>query len=394
MTPRLLRWLALSGLAGGALVAGTWTPAAADSGDWCSQNGDVAPCIESVTRNGVPLAHDHATWQVDLASPGPGDVQWELWESGSSELASGASAGRFSIRIKTGSAVPRVSAGFGRNGVVQRTTTGGVHRVTITADPAMVADGCAHSPYPWPCPSSATSEPWRLAGTLSDEDQWEDPVQRVAFYGVNFWTNVAVSSFPPGVNYDDDTGIARMALEFAGPHFLSDSATLFRGDAELTLPNEFLRHHFFIPHPATMTPSSLVVAGGGPISTMSVTKASAAAPIEIEVDDMTFSIRKLTVKTGVIVPTRPTDLRGKRLTSHRGQIRFDPARARGSKISGYRVRCVSSGRHVVGKTTTGTTSRIRVGGLRARVRYDCKVRALSKAGAGSWSAKVRIARRP
>jgi len=394
MTSRILRWLTLGGLAAGALVASTSAPAIAESGDWCSQNGGVAPCIESLSRDGVPLAHNDPTWQVDLGTPGPGDVQWDLMKSGSYELDSGDAASRFAIRIKTGSAVPRLSTAFGSDGVVQRGLVDGVHRVTITANPTFVAEGCAHAPYPWPCSTTATDQAWRLAGTVVDQDQWTDPVQRVAFYGVDFWTNVEVNSFPPGVIHDDAAGIARMALEFAGPHFQIDATTLFRGHAELTLPNEFLRHPFFIPSPTTMTPSSLAVAGGGPISTTTVSKASAGAPVEIAVNDMTFSIRTLTVKTGVIIPTRPTRLRAQRLSSDQARVRFALATPRGSKITGYSARCVSAGGHVVGAKRKRDASPIKLGGLRAGVAYTCKVRALSKAGAGKWSAPVKVARRP
>ena len=89
-------------------------------------------------------------------------------------------------------------------------------------------------------------------------------VQRRAFFGVDFWTNIEANSFPPGVFYDEATGFARMLLDVAAPHYLTDGSTVYHGHFEVVLPNDFLHENFFIPSPTTMTPGSLVVAGGGP----------------------------------------------------------------------------------------------------------------------------------
>lgn len=185
-----------------------------------------------------------------------------------------------------------------------------------------------------------------------------------------------------------------MRLDLADPHFELDGTTVHHGHFEAVLPNAFLRENFFIPDPSTLTPAGLTVAGGGPISTTSVRRDSASAPMEIEVTDMTFSIRKLRVRTGTVVPTRPTNVRAARVTTKAARIGYGLAKPRGAKVTGYQVRCVSPGGSVVKARRTGNDSPLRVTGLKRGVRYDCRARATSKVGPGPWSAKVVVPRRP
>jgi hypothetical protein len=390
---RLPRLVGL-GLIAATLVALPGSPASADSEDWCS-SGASTPCILSVTHDGTTVTKSDPTWQVDLWNPNPGhDVQWDLRESGLYELSSAAS-GRWAVTLDMGTIVPRVNYGTGREGQVARLDDeDGTYRVTISAEPTLVVSGCDHSTYPWPCTETATSQAIRLGGQVTDWFNWEDPVQRSAFYGVDFWTNIEVSSFPPGVIYNDTTGIAAMQLEFAAPHFETDGTTVHRGHFETVLPNDFLRENFFIPDPSTMTPASLVVAGGGPISTTTVRKDSASSPMEIEVTDMTFTIRKLRVRTGTVVPTRPTDLRASRVAARVGKVGYDLAQARGARVTGYLARCVSPGGDVVKARRAGNASPVRLEGLQRGTRYTCQVRAQSKVGPGPWSGKVALPRRP
>lgn len=398
---RVTRWLALAGLLAGLLV-GSLTAATVQSlpatagvtSSWCSAR--PAPCIESVTRNGTPVTSSDPVWQVQLAEFDPGhDYQWNLMKSGSYDLGEAASADVWTVTIDSGTVVPRVVYGNGRTGSVVRTDDlDGTYHVSMTANPTLVVDGCDSSTYPWPCPTTATEEATRLAAQALDWHFWDDAVQRAAFWGVDFWTNVVVNSFPPGVTYDDATGIAAMRLDFGAPHYETDGTTVFHGHFEAVLPNDFLHENFFIPSPGTMTTSSLVVAGGGPVASTSVVKSSPAAPIEIEVTDMTFTIRTLRVKTGVVVPTRPGDPTATRVSTHRGKIGFETSTPRGAKVTGYKASCVSGGGHTVTATRSEDASPVRVTGLRAGVRYDCRVRALSKAGSSPWSSEVRMPARP
>lgn len=382
-----------AGLVLGALVVLPGSPAAADASDWCTVS--AAPCIVSVERDGVPIASTDPTWQVDLISFVAGhDAVWNLREGSAYEL-SAAAAGTWEVTVDMGTIVPRVTYGTGRNGEVVRTDDGdGTWTVTSTAEPTLVATGCSTSPYPWPCPTAATDQALRLGGQHYDWHQWDDVTQRLAFFGVDFWTNVEVNSFPPGVVYDDATGVAAMRLDFGAPHFETDGVTEYRGHFEAVLPNAFLRENFYVPDPGTLTPSSLVVSGGGPLSTSSVTKSSPSSPAEIEVTDMTFSVRKLRVRTGTLTPTRPRDLRTTRTSARSGKLRYDLATARGAKVTGYRASCAPRRGADVKATLRRNDDVVRVTGLAPERPYTCRVRALSKAGPGPWSATDRMRARP
>ena len=390
---RTTRLVGIAGLVAASLVAVPGGPAAADPTDWCTAS--LAPCIVSVEHEGVPVAASDPVWQVDLVSFDPGhDVQWNLMESGAYELSS-AAAGTWEVTVDMGTTVPRVVHGAGRHGEVTRTDDGdGTWTVTMSAEPTLVASGCDNSSWPWVCPASATDQALRLAAHVLDWHFWDDAAQRSAFFGVDFWTNVEVTSFPPGVMYDELTAIAKMQLDLGAPHFETDGVTEYRGHFETVLPNAFLRENFYIPDPGTMTTSSLAVAGGGPSSTTTVTKATPASPVEIEVVDMTFSTRRLRVRTGTVVPTRPGDPRADRVGDRAGKLRYDLASPRGAKVTGYRASCVPRRGSKVTETLRGNSSPLRVTGLTAGKAYDCRVRALSRAGAGPWSAADRMPARP
>ncbi len=381
---RTARLASLAGLIATSLVALPGGPAAADPSDWCTAS--AAPCIVSVEHDGVPVAASDPVWQVDLVSFEAGhDAQWNLKESGAYEL-SPASAGTWEVTVDMGTTVPRVVYGTGRHGEVARTDDGdGTWTVLASAEPTLVATGCSASPYPWPCPATATDQALRLSAQMLDWHFWDDPVQRAAFFGVDFWTNIEVTSFPPGVTYDDASGIAAMRLDFGAPHFQTDGTTEYRGHFETVLPNAFLRENFFIPDPGTMTPGSLVVAGGGPMSTTTVTKAAPSSPVEIDVTDMTFSVRELRVRTGTITPTRPGGLRASRTGDRTAKLRYDLASSRGAKVTGYQAQCVPRrGSTVVGRLR-GNSSPLRVTGLTAGKAYECRVRARSEVGPSRWS---------
>ena len=87
--------------------------------------------------------------------------------------------------------------------------------------------------------------------------------------------------------------------------------------------------------------------------------------------------------TGDMRPTRPRNVTAKRLSPTRGRIRFDPAESRGSRVREYKAYC----RH---ESSTGSFFSWRIGdgsplyltGLQPGRRYECTVRARSRAGWG------------
>jgi hypothetical protein len=423
-----VRLVAATGLVVSTLAAVALTSASPASADvtidprgWCSAPL-LAPCIVSMQRGSeTPITADNATWQADLhrfnyTDPTYTQLVWSLRKTGSLDVTSSESGVPWTIVIDTGSVIPRVSNAFGRHGSVTRVDDmDGTYHVTITAEPTKVSiEGCDYDPYPWACYATSPNDEWRFGGTIDDWRQWEPVEQRVAFWGVDFFSNVEVTSFPPGVVYDDATGIAAMRLDFAAPHFEENGSTVATGHFEATLPNDFLRENFFIPSPTTMTTSSLLVTGSGGSSTTVLSKPTPESPMHVEVTGMTWPIstispsprtsarlgsndshiRKLRVKTGIVVPTKPTDLRATRVTSSKAKIGYDLATPRGYKVTGYKARCESPGGHVASATKSTNSSPIYVAGLRSATPYTCKVRALSNAGPGPWSAGVQVARRP
>lgn len=394
---RLVTALALTVAGAGAVVAvGSPASVGAPPGlvpsSWCGDQ--PAPCIESVTHDGTPVAKTDPTFQVTLSEYEPYEHMWNLMENGSYQLTS-LSNGEWTVVLDMGTIVPRVLYGIGQNSDVARIDDGdGTWHVSTTAHPTLVTEGCDMSTYPWPCTTTATAQALRLAAEVTDWSNWTDVTQRKAFFGVDFWTNVETNSFPPGVIYDEASGIAKMQLELAAPHFETDGSTVFHGFFKAVLPNDFLHENFFIPDPTTMTPASLAVAGGGPVSTTNVTKASPSAPMVVKVDDMTFTIRKLRVSTGVIVPTRPGHLAARRTSTHGGKLSYDLAQARGARVTGYRARCVPAHGDTVTGSVKGNASPLRITGLKKGTAYACQVRATSKAGNGPWSAKDTLRARP
>ncbi|MFC5179207.1 fibronectin type III domain-containing protein [Nocardioides taihuensis] len=373
--------------------ASVGAPPALVPSNWCSDQ--PAPCIESVTHDGTPVPKTDPTFQVQLADFGSGyEYMWNLMESGDYDLTS-AAAGAWTVVLDTGAVVPRVVYGIGQNGDVSRIDDGdGTWHVSTTAHPTLVAQGCDNSSVPWTCPTNAVADKTFLAAEVTAWDNWTDVTQRKAFFGVDFWTNIEVNSFPPNVFADEATNSARMVLDVAAPHFLSDGTTEYHGHFEMVLPNDFLHENFFIPSPTTMTPASLAVGGGGPVSTTTVTKASPSDPVVIRISDITFSKRRLEVSTGTIVPTRPGNLVARRTTTHAGRLSYDLAKARGARVTGYQARCVPAHGDSVTGSVKGNASPLKVTGLRSGTAYSCRVRATSKAGHGPWSAKSTLRARP
>jgi hypothetical protein len=373
--------------------ASVGAPPALVPSNWCTVQ--APPCIESVSHDGTAVAETDPTFRVQLSDfPSGYEFMWQLMENGSYAL-SPAADGEWTVVLDMGSTVPRVVYGLGRHGDTVRTDDGdGTWHVATTAHPTLVAQGCDNSSLPWTCPAKADNERSTLAAEVTDWSNWLDVTQRKAFFGVDFWTNIEVNSFPPNVFADEATNSARMVLDVAAPHFLSDGTTEYHGHFEMVLPNDFLHENFFIPTPTTMTPASLAVGGGGPVSTTTVEKPSASDPMYIEISDITFSKRRLEVSTGTIVPTRPGHLAARRTTTHGGKLAYDLARARGARVTGYQGRCVPAHGDAVTGSVRGNASPLRITGLRAGTSYACQVRATSHAGHGPWSAKDTLRARP
>ena len=384
-TRSLSLWVTVALLASG-LAALPATPAAAAHSSFCAEHPSP-PCIISAQVNGAPVTASDPNWRPWVYAFAHEDFRYRMWGVDTTEtnvLGTDSLDDVWKITIDLGTMIPRVTFMRGKDGKTVRLDDGdGTYRATITATPVIVSAGCDQSVVPTDCPTTATSE-WEgyLDGQITDYGGWTDPVQRAAMYGMNFYTNIDATELPPSVIYDSTTDSEYLLIRLANPHFRMDGSTLARGFFHMEIPNAFLRETYGIDAPATLTSNGLAPTIGS--GTVTVAQSADNDSMLVNASDITFSNRTLRVKRGVITPTRPTDVRATRTAAHRGKVAFDPSRARGSRITGYRADCVARrGDHVV--TGRADASPIIVTELRQDVGYDCRVRAGSKAGPGRWS---------
>ncbi|HSJ20713.1 MAG TPA: fibronectin type III domain-containing protein [Nocardioidaceae bacterium] len=402
---RAVRMLAVAGLVGSGLVTAGTTGGAAVAADaelgWCATS--PAPCIVSATREGATVTASDPAWGVGGTSftrSGSRTISFHVENKAGPdpfELGPGALDDRWVITLDTGTLVPRVVTGHGKDATTTRTADGdGTYHLTVRATPVLVVEDCHASVWPWTCDTTATKERiGYLDGQVTDYGTWTDVAQRNAMYGLDYWTDITVTSVPPEIVPDLASGEELLLVRMAAPHFRTDGTTLFKGSSELRIPNAFLKESYGIPNPATMTGVSLAPVVSGGVGTIRVSQSAAGDAMLVDVEDVTFSTRVLRVRRGTIVPTRPTNGRAVRVAPHRGRVAFTKSRPRGAKVIGYRARCVAvRGTHVVTATKTVPTSPVVVRKLRSGRAYDCKVRATSRAGASPWSTAVRMRARP
>ena len=402
--------MALGGLVGAllpaSLVAATTTSAGAadDAMTWCSAPSPSAVCVDSASRDGVPITPMAGTWELsgrvfDFAD-GARQASADIQRDGDWELGKDALDDQMSITLRFTDRVPRVVSGKGRDVTVTRTQTGkSTYEVTVTGHPVTVSGQCDQSVWPWVCPEvGETSDPelqkqWdaTFGVDVSDYGQWDDPAQRAAFHGMDFFTNIAATGIPPTLAFDA-AGVGSIVIDMANRHFLGDGVTPVSGRAELRIPHTFLEEVYAISDPTALTPAGLtVVVGGTGGGSGTVAQDPSGDAVLVVVDGVTFTTRELRVERGAVTPARPKDLRARRVAPRKGVLRFEEARSRGSEVTRYVGRCERRGHGVKARDRE---TRIVVRGLRAGRAYPCKVRALSAAGAGRGSAPDRMKARP
>lgn len=352
---------------------------------FCSEG--PAPCIVSATRDGTPVTSADPTWNFVLTSYNVGksrEVRWIVQKDGSFELGLDALDDVWVVTVNTGTVVPRVVFAYGAEATVARLAS--PNRVTVTASPVRMTDNDECDPtWPWSCPHQAMNDfDGYLDAIITDYGAWSDTAQRESMYGMDYTTNIGLTSIPPEIVNDPATGRERLLIRLANHHLYSD-ASLFQGFAHLRIPNLFLRRVYGIDHPASLTGAGLDTAGAGSAATVSVLPEPGGGAMLVDITDMTFSRKRLRISRGVITPTKPKNVRARR-SGKRVRLRFTEATPRGSKITGYRAACVRGTSALTGRSNR---SPVVVKNLRPGARYTCRVRALSKAGPGRWSAKVR-----
>ncbi|HEX6207820.1 MAG TPA: hypothetical protein VF058_05605, partial [Actinomycetota bacterium] len=122
-------------------------------------SGVSAPCIESATRDGIPVTSMDPIWSVFPESYNEGKsrvVRLHVQKDGSFELGLDALDDVWVITVRTGSVVPRVVSGYAADATIERFAS--PNRVTVTASPVRMTDNDECSPiWPWSCPHQATN---------------------------------------------------------------------------------------------------------------------------------------------------------------------------------------------------------------------------------------------
>ena len=393
---RLLTMLSL--LTAPLVVASSTQPSQAGGGEttyterWCSPVDTYpAPCLVSVKRNGVSLAKTDTQFEVQstgrfpvsgfpyfgfLVAQAPG---------GTTPLAT---TDTWEFYFDTGTLDPNNTSAFAGVPDVDRLPDGdGTYHLRYTAKPILYTHGCDTESLSWPwfCTSVATDEEVKLAVEVQDRtDEFALFHSAQSPQGVN---GIFLETATDGSRY--------LSSEMVNSHSRADG-TVFQGEVRFRMPYGMLRDSFGVPDPSTMVASSLAgtVNGGTTIGTFTVFHDPDGGGMFVDITDLTFSVKRIKVKRGVITPRRPTELRATRLDAHVGRVGYTLAQPRGAKPTGYKIRCVSGGGHVVTNRKYEPTSPIRAFGLRKGVAYTCKVRATSKAGDGTWSLGIRMPARP
>lgn len=392
LVPGLRRTLVLA-----AIACAFALPASAQAA-FCADD-PTAPCVQSASVNGTPVTSSHPDWDLSVL---PYSVDGSDYVSvtvrdkvlGTASLGADSLDDVWIVSLDVGTLRPRVVSGKSDDTSITRIADGdGTFHVEITGTPVVVTQGCSQVTYPPVCPETAPEEfVGYFDGRITNYNSWIDPVQRAAFYGMNYTTNVDATSIPPQV-ITTPAGDG-LLVDLANSHFRADGATVVTGQAHLRIPNAFLRAAYGIDDPATLTGSGIATStSGSPAGAGTTTVTLVPGAVQVDITGVTFSARRIRIIRGNIRPTRPGRVRARRTGRAGGRLTFLAARRRGSRLKRYQALCRARGHHrraLVGPRVR----RMVVQRLRPRVAYRCRVRALAKAGPGRWSRAVRLAANP
>ncbi len=335
------------------------------------------PCVISVERNGSPVGPSDASyefWSDHWVDPDGTDHYYFRVIDGTSALSMGET---WAVVLNTGAVFPEETFSRSQNMKIDRDVTGGGdHTVRFKVDPVRMAYGGCNSAGSCIPVNPEPTYPAYLDGWVDDLAYVTDPLDRAAMRGFDLASNTDWVSTPLQLDFATNSII----LDVANSHFENDGTTVFQGHAEFKLPNAMLTRLYNVDDPGTLTPAAFAVTGAGGAATTTV--AINAASVEVVIDGMTFSKRKLRIH-GKTQPLRPRELSAERKTSTRGVIRSEGSKRRGSLVRGYQAVCrPGAGATVRAETTQQNKLPIVVNGLTPGKRYVCTVRAKSRAGLG------------
>jgi hypothetical protein len=402
---RTARVLTLLAVLAASLTAGIVTgaaPASATEVTWCDAAEPSDVCITAFEVDGEPKSSGDPEWRVQVQRFTVG-LEWQILatvlRNGTEELLDRDTT--LMVTLETDQVVPRVVTGKGRDVTVTRIDNGdGTHGVTVSGRPVQVAGQCNQEAWPWTCPEysgepgGTDPEQWQAYFDfhVTEYRSWEDPDERDALSGLDFFHNIAATSVPPEVGYDGAGPFLRVDL--ANRSFLADGTTRVLGRLDMRIPNTLLRDIYGIPDPSTLTRVGLDATLSGPGSgTLTVAPDPDGTAMRVTGRGITFSTRTLQVRTGTVTPTRPGKVRATRVKPRKARVQFAASTPRGAEVSGYAVRCRNAKAGSVLRAG-GTGSPVVVTKLRRGTAYQCSVRARSEVGPGPWSKAVRLAPRP
>ncbi|MFL6059645.1 MAG: fibronectin type III domain-containing protein [Marmoricola sp.] len=384
--------LAVAGLfvTGMAVVdAGAPASAASFTERWCSTS--PAPCVVSASRNGVALAEGDPVKIEMIPVQNLTDFNYTEFLVNDS-TATLDTSDDISVTVNLGTLVPDYTEGYaGRPVVGRKNLGGGNYQVTYSGHPVLLTTGCQDT-FPDVCSDTATSQ----AVTFDAEvHQLKTDRSLVGFdrsQSADDVDGIFLNSTPSG-DYLEST--------WNNSRYLTDGTTKATAQARFRIPYRMLVSDFNIPDPSTMVSSSLVGTVNGAPATYSFTQDVAHNAVFVDISGVTFppgtarlasalvtNARVIRVKRGTITPSAPTLQKATRVTGTRARVRFLRARARGAHVTGYQARCQSPHHPTI--IARGGYPVVVVKGLKHGRHYLCSVRALSKAGPGRWSTRLRV----
>ena len=374
---------ALGLLAGGlSAVVATAPPAAAETFQerWCS-DGNVAPCVLSATRNGVALTSADPLIAVTMIGLNHTEATDYTWFIVQSQTPTGDldPTDTYSVLIDMGTLAPETTSGIASEVDVDRIDDGdGTYQLRYTGKPTLRTLGCSQDGLPYACPEVATSQRvW-----FSAEIQKQLVNHHLA--GMDTAQNVNVLS---GIFLGGFGDSKYLTTTLWNSHFQTDGTTVVKGFVRWRLPYSLLKSDFDIPDPESVVSSSFVGEANNKPVNFSITQDPDGGGVYVDITDVTFSKKKVTLGRGDITPTKPKLKSALRVSTGVAKLAYKASSSRGAKVTRYQAQCTAKG---VRKTASAKGTRITVPGLTRGTTYTCRVRAGSKEGYGAWSRGAKV----
>jgi hypothetical protein len=185
-------------------------------------------------------------------------------------------------------------------------------------------------------------------------------------------------------------------LNVANSHYRHDGTTLVHGFVDEDLPYTLVKDIMYIDDPVSLVGGGVLASlSGSGSGTVSVTADDALGVIHVDASNITFSKRAVVIKRGVVVPRSGVVKAAKRYHPKTTvKVTVNPGVSRGSKVTGYQVRCykASGSKKLyvhVGYLKAGHGYIVTVTGVGSGTRY-CQVRVNSRSGYGPWGSPVKV----